>query len=797
MKRAIHVHDDRGLRVFRPDDFPLQLGGDGADIRLDGIEEAPLGQIGLDGGVPFLSVEQASVRINGSRNGSSCWLGDGTVAVLDDAHVVCRLRPDAITLYARSRTRGQTPPPPSADVDDRVAVEPVAFRPGSGSARPRHHALRFAQAGLALLFVVLGVVAWFLFTARSVDIAIDPQPEQLVVQGSLFKARVGGRYLLRPGDYTVRAQLDGYRPLTESVTVGMSSNQQIALQMQKLPGLLTVTTAQVEGAEVLIDGQVIGATPLVGAEVPAGLHGLIVKARNHLPYEQEIEIEGLGREQSLALTLAPNWAPVAFTTAPSGATVTLDESTLGVTPLTAEVEAGERTFEIRLSGYRPVERTVVLTAGEPMTLPQIELVEADGIVNLTSTPAGAGVTVDEVFQGRTPLRLVLRPGAGHRIVLNKPGYESASRTVELAPEEQRSLAVPLTPILGSLRIVASPDDALLLVDGRPSGLANQVLSLTAAPHTIEIRKKGYAPHVATVTPRRGLEQRLTVVLQTVAEAEAARLEPVITTSAGQTLRLIPTGSLQMGSPRREQGRRSNELRRDVQLTREFYISETEVTNKQFREFMAHNSGFFGGLSLEGDEQPVVRLSWQQAARYCNWLSERDGLPAAYTESDGRLVSRRPMTTGYRLPTEAEWAWVARFEAGARPLKYTWGDGLPPPAGVANLADNAARSLVAQRVQSYDDGYSVSAPVGSFAPNKLGLRDLGGNVAEWVNDVYEASSVDPFVSLVDPLGPASGSQYVIRGASWAHGGITELRTAFRDYGSGGREDVGFRIARYAR
>ena len=791
MKRAIYVHDDRGLRVYQPGDFPLQLGGDGADIRLDGVDGASLGQIGLSGGVPYLSVDQA-VRINGSRFDDSCWLGDGAVAVLDEAHVVSRLGPDAITLYARSRTRAQTPPP-QADDDEHVVVQPVAFHPGSGGDRPRHHALRFAQAAVALL----GVVAWFLFTARSLDIAIDPQPRQVAVQGSLFTARIGGRYLLRPGEYTVRAELDGYQPLSEVITVGVSSNQQVALQMQKLPGLLDVTTGQLTGAEVLIDGEAVGATPLAGAEVAPGLRSLIVKARNHLPYQQEIEIEGMGRRQTLALTLAPNWAPVTVTTTPPGAAVSVDDLALGATPLTAEVEAGARTVQISLPGYKPVERTVVVAAGEPVTLADIELAEADGIVDVVSTPAGASVTVDGAFAGRTPLQLALRPGVGHRIALSKPGYEGARRAVELEPEEQRPVNVSLTPILGSVRIVASPEDAQLLVDGRPSGPANQVLSLTAAPHQIEIRKQGYAPHTETVTPRRGLEQRLTVVLQTVAEAQAARLDAVITTSAAQTLRLIPTGSLQMGSPRREQGRRSNEIRRDVQLTREFYISETEVTNRQFREFMAHNSGFFGGLSLEGDEQPVVRLGWQQAARYCNWLSDRDGLPRAYTERDGRLVARRPMTTGYRMPTEAEWAWVARFEGGARPLKYVWGDQLPPPPGAANLADNAARSLVAQRVRSYDDGYSVSAPVGSFAPNKLGLRDLGGNVAEWVNDVYEASSVDPFVSLVDPLGPDNGSRYVIRGASWAHGGITELRTAFRDYGAGGREDVGFRIARYAR
>ena len=337
----------------------------------------------------------------------------------------------------------------------------------------------------------------------------------------------------------------------------------------------------------------------------------------------------------------------------------------------------------------------------------------------------------------------------------------------------------------------------LYVDGRSRGTADQVLSLTAAPHTIEVRKEGYAPHTETVTPRRGLEQRLTIVLKTIAEAAAAQLPSSIETVAGELV-LIKGGSLRMGSVRREQGRRSNEVRRDVDLTREFYIARTEVTNAAFRQFMAtHSSGFMGGISLDGDDQPVVRVSWQLAARFCNWLSDQDDLPKAYVDRDGRMVAKRPMNTGYRLPSEAEWAWVARFAGGPQPRKYVWGAELPPPKRAGNFADNAAASLISQRLNNYDDGFTVSAPVGTFTPNPLGLSELAGNVAEWTHDSYEIAAVDPFMSLVDPLGPQFGDQHVIRGASWTKGNLAELRSAYRDHGAQGRPDLGFRVARYAR
>lgn len=72
--------------------------------------------------------------------------------------------------------------------------------------------------------------------------------------------------------------------------------------------------------------------------------------------------------------------------------------------------------------------------------------------------------------------------------------------------------------------------------------------------------------------------------------------------------------------------------------------------------------------------------------------------------------------------------------------------------------------------------------------------LKGNVAEWIHDWYDVP-VEQVTAMTDPQGPAGGQHHVIRGASWNHGTMTELRLSFRDYGIVGRDDVGFRIARY--
>ena len=253
----------------------------------------------------------------------------------------------------------------------------------------------------------------------------------------------------------------------------------------------------------------------------------------------------------------------------------------------------------------------------------------------------------------------------------------------------------------------------------------------------------------------------------------------------------------MGASRREPGRRANETLRNVDMTRLFYLSTQEVTNAQFRSYASgHDSGSYDEASLNEDEQPVVNVSWHEAAGYCNWLSQQDQLPPFYRIEFGKVVGINPGATGYRLPTEAEWAWAARTvgdEAGGEQLRFPWGPNLPPPDRHANYADRAASSMVGRVIFGYNDNYAVAAPVGTFKPNARGLFDIDGNVAEWVNDFYE---IPGDADVVDPMGPQTGEYHVIRGASWMHGTITELRLSFRDYGIDGRQDVGFRIARYA-
>ena len=99
------------------------------------------------------------------------------------------------------------------------------------------------------------------------------------------------------------------------------------------------------------------------------------------------------------------------------------------------------------------------------------------------------------------------------------------------------------------------------------------------------------------------------------------------------------------------------------------------------------------------------------------------------------------------------------------------------------------------IPRYDDGFASTAPVGKFRPNRLGIYDGSGNVAEWVNDYYSVPTPGITQPIVDPLGPDNGTTRVIRGSSWRHAGEMELRLSYRDYSAEPRPDVGFRVVRY--
>jgi formylglycine-generating enzyme required for sulfatase activity len=221
----------------------------------------------------------------------------------------------------------------------------------------------------------------------------------------------------------------------------------------------------------------------------------------------------------------------------------------------------------------------------------------------------------------------------------------------------------------------------------------------------------------------------------------------------------------------------DENERAVRIDRSFALSAREVS---VDEFLRYNPGLeFDRDVYAGDDGPITKVSWYEAAKYCRWLSEQEGVPESqmcYPEVDEigpamRLPADFLERTGYRLPTEAEWEYAAR--AGTS-TPYFFGEN--------------PRSLRSYGWYSDNSDFRVW-PGGLLKPNPLGLFDVYGNVREWCHDLFEPGPDDP-----NALTPSDGKR-VTRGGGYRAAPLG-ARSALRE-GSAPKtrfSEFGLRVAR---
>ncbi|WP_343843656.1 PEGA domain-containing protein [Bowmanella denitrificans] len=679
-------------------------------------------------------------------------------------------------------------------IKNATLITPAVFEPGGRQPSRPAHSLRPWHYLLGLMLCLLLAILAFLLSATSLELRVTPVNSQIQLDGP-YHIELGERTLLMPGQYQLQITHPGYQPHQQVLDTSSSDDFSLDIHLAPQPGRLQLATNV--PAQVFIDGQAVGNSQQDITNLPLGQHQLQVTAERYLPYEQPIEIVGFGKLQTLSVELKPAWGTLQLDSYPSGATLSVNDVPQGQTPLQLELMAGEHRLQLSHPGYQSWQQRLQIEPGQNLSIEQARLLPASATLNLSSKPVGASVTLDGLYQGKTPVVLSLEANKTHQLQLLLEGYQPLDREVQAPSGAKQALDLPLTALLGKVAISSEHQDALLYVNDILMGRANQTLELATRPQRVRITLDGYADFTRELTPRAGQLIRLQAKLKTLEQARFDALPKQLQILGDARLHLFhPQVSFQMGASRREQGRRANETMHNVKLSRPFYLGATEVTNRQYRQFESfHSSSHAEGASLDGENQPAVNVSWLNAARFCNWLSAQQGLAPFYLIEDNQYQGFDATSNGYRLPSEAEWAWAARYQNAAM-QQFSWGQQLPPPPASANLAGLESAALVGDVLANFEDKFRVSAPVGSFAANDKGLYDLMGNVSEWVHDVYQIHSGLNFKAEQDPLGSQQGIHHVIRGASWAHARLTELRLSYRDYGSEPRRDLGFRLARYA-
>ena len=201
----------------------------------------------------------------------------------------------------------------------------------------------------------------------------------------------------------------------------------------------------------------------------------------------------------------------------------------------------------------------------------------------------------------------------------------------------------MTAKTGQVTVAVLPEGATVYIDGQARGKGAVTLNLSSAPHRLEVKHAGFAAFAREVTPRPGYPQTIQVRLLSDAEVVARSTASSITNSQGQELRRVAAGEFVMGTSRREQGRRANEVLVPVILTKPYYIGTKEVSNREYPAAFAA-----GTIPAEncmrrwaGDLNPVVNVTWEDAVDYCNWLSAQEGLTPAYEKVFERWQPIKP------------------------------------------------------------------------------------------------------------------------------------------------------------
>jgi formylglycine-generating enzyme required for sulfatase activity len=800
---AVVILDSEGERRIEIKHLPLRVGtGSECELRLPGPGGGPVALLDLLDDAPFVQPVGAAgaLKINGSPLTTSRRLDSGDALEFFGSRIEIGAKDSALTLSIQLEDSAYITEPPepedAAGLDDE-AIAPTAFRRASETAarivEGRKHNWQTIVAGV---LVALMIASYLLFSARSVQFTIQPgAPDDFDVSGGWFRLPLGDRHLMRTGNYTIHVRKDGYYDLSQSLTVGDAQSQSFELVLRKLPGHLSVATSPQVDAIITIDEGIVGQAPYGPVELQPGMHSVSVSADRYLPFADVFEIPGLGRQEQVHVQLVPRWANVEVSTEPSGATIYAGEQKLGKTPMSLELLEGSHDLIMILDGYAAWDGTIVAEPNVDQQFPTIQLKPANARLLVNTIPRSANVTVNGRYRGQSPVNLSLSPGIDYKIGMSKAGYGVAEHKIRLQAAASEEITVDLTARTGRVTVRSYPSDATVYVDGRARGTGTVTLNLSSAPHRIEVRRQGYESYGRSITPRPGYPQTVQIRLRSEEEIRQASIALTITTSDDQVLRRVEPGSFVMGASRSEQGRRANEVLVPVKLTKPFFIAAKEVSNREFAKFKKnHDSGGDIHVSLAGDNNPAANMSWSDAVEYCNWLSAQEGLPPAYEKKFDKWVSIFPVPSGYRLPSEAEWAWAIRYQGSGKASRFSWGEKLPPRGEAGNYADKSAAGLVPTILPSYDDGYASTAPVGTFPANALGIHDGGGNVAEWVNDFYTVPTPGQTKAIVDPMGPERGTHHVIRGSSWRHAGIVELRLSYRDFGTAPRTDVGFRLAR---
>lgn len=645
----------------------------------------------------------------------------------------------------------------------------------------------YLLGALLSVLVVGGVLTW-LFLVKGFVLNIGPDEARPTASVSLVSGSAwvsGNKVYTLGGSVALEVRADTFEPT--QLTIRDDSPNNIEVVLQPSPAIISAALPVKGETSWYVDDELV----FVGnnLEYPVSHGERLITAQNpyYQPWRLTIDAE---RAQRIALDvdLLPIMGSATINSVPAGAKITLADEVIGTTPLTLDLSGGKYLLTISDSDHQSVQDSLEITFTEPSVSRNYQLLPQQALLTISAQPDDGVLLINNLEKALTTHSLDAK--VPHSVVYRKPGYFPFSTKLSLAPNQQKELNISLEPELGKVSVKANVE-ASLSINGQPSGQISpsaKTFTLAAKPTQLSASRQGFRTITQTITPTS--QRDLSVSLSLLTEFDARRKEgrPLAATQLGIQLLKFRPDEFTMGSPANETGRRRNEHQVKVDFNRDFWVSVHEITQAQFAAFKGQSSN---------SKLPQTDITWNDAARFTNWLSEQEGLPVFYQIRGDQVIGYDASSNGYRLPTEAEWEWLAKKAKRSRATVYVWGDQTRIPSNVGNFADQSAKANQLIYLDDYDDKQAGPAPVGSFKADRIGLHDLAGNVSEWVHDFYSTALPDTENVQMNYMGVARGTQHVVKGGSYVSGRLRELRGAFREVGESAKPTIGFRIARYDR
>lgn len=569
---------------------------------------------------------------------------------------------------------------------------------------------------------------------------------------------------LEVGQHKLTISGPGYRPTELTVTVSDRPSSPLkspTLEMQRgtisvelrLPPIYADREILPNTVEYQINDQPwrTVSRPVLLQDIPCGTHKVKIRLDGFSTEPSEIELEVKDQTTTLSnFRVVPNPATLIVQTNPANCDIYNNGKKIGSSnreiPMSAFLD---HQLTISKLGYKPVTQKVYLKPGESrtITIPELSLqlgnlkiaTTIDPAYNLIENPPTSGSIRLDDEQGWREMAIpaLVRdiPCRTYKVNLVATDFETELvKTSEVLENQTSTLTFVLRPTPIQFTIDANLKKCTI------SDQTGEVLGKTGFPirlrpfttHRLTIS----APHHKSLTIDVTIKDRETKGLP--APLFLERADGPITSEIWHpvncTMHLIP---LKPGKFRvHSDGNNKTEIE-EVTLSKPFWAGHTEVTQQDFKKIMGYNPSFF----TTSPRLPVEQVSWSEAQSFCRKLTQLE-------VENGRLLPG----DRYRLPTEAEWEYIAR--AGTQTPFY-FGNNLTS----ANANVDATYSFDG-KVRGEFRGKTTT--VGSFNPNAWGFYDIHGNVWEWCQDYY--SKVYPS-RAVDPTGPNVGIDYILRGGSW--------------------------------